>query len=47
MANHQPLPGIIQCGDLGEISDAGIYGGAYRSSCLADLVRTFFPKIGD
>jgi hypothetical protein len=30
-----------------KVCDAGIFGGAYRSSCLPDLVRTFFPTIGD
>src|ERR1700732_1899932 len=30
-----------------KVFDTGILGGAYRSGCLLDLVRTFFPKISD
>src|SRR4029077_1288504 len=30
-----------------KVLDTGIFGGAYRSGCLLDLVGTFFPPISD
>jgi hypothetical protein len=39
-ANHQAAR-------TDNVFDTGIFGGAYHSGCLLDLVDTFFPKISD